>query len=311
MFYSKEPLKIDEQPTEMPTKIPVNTDLRGHSYELIDFGSGRKLELFAGLVLDRPCPAAEGSKRMRVSSWKQSDLVFRSDAKSGWSTSKSEEEPSQGWLFRWKTLAMELRASSFGHVGLFPEQISNWRWLQSLSSSLGRKSPLKAINLFGYTGGSSLALAASGWQVTHVDASRPTIQWARKNAQLSHLESAPIRWIIDDVRDFVSREAKRGEKYDLVIMDPPAYGHGKDGQDWSLERDLEGLIDNCIKLSQPKSCMLITGHSPIPSIEKGPFTDRTWKRFAKIFSQNSKHSVSLIDSSQRKLDFGYTYRFWN
>jgi len=299
------------QPTEKLKKEPVKTDFSRHSYELIDFGSGRKLERFAGLVLDRPCPAAEGSKRLRVSSWKQPDLVFRSDPKPAWSTSKSKEDSSGGWLFRWETLSMELRTSSFGHVGLFPEQISNWRWMQSLSNSRKSKFPLKSLNLFGYTGGSSLALAASGWQVTHVDASRPTVQWARKNAKLSDLEAAPIRWIIDDVRDFVNREAKRGEKYDLVLMDPPAYGHGKDGQGWSLERDLEGLVDDCIKLLQPKSSMLITGHSPIPAIEKGPFTDLTWKRFASKFSHNSKHAVSLSDTSQRKLDFGYAYRFWN
>ena len=299
----------NNDPTQQKTsKTPANSGFTGDSYELIDFGNGRKLENFAGLTLDRPCPAAEGSKRTSVSSWESADLVFRNDPKSGWTS--SEVQP--GWIFRWNDIAMELRTCPFGHVGLFPEQIANWRWMRSLAEAKNRPvNSFKALNLFGYTGGSSLALAAAGWQVTHVDASRPTVLWARKNAQLSNLESAPIRWIVDDVRDFVSREAKREEKYDLVLMDPPAYGHGADGKGWTLERDLEALIEICIRILRPMASILVTGHSPIPSLKQGPFTDRTWKKFQATFSKSSSHQVSLMDNSRRKLDFGYAYRFWN
>ncbi|MDZ4850788.1 MAG: class I SAM-dependent methyltransferase [Pirellulaceae bacterium] len=311
------------------------------AYELLDFGDSRKLERFAGFVLDRPCPAAKGSRRRRISDWKDPERQFRDAPESGWS---SNESP-QGWLFRWQTLAMELRLSPFGHVGLFPEQIANWRWLQSLithsdsprepsalaaGSSVSQAtnatrteepaanadplthSKLMALNLFGYTGGSTLALASAGCQVTHVDASKPTVQWARRNATLSGLDAAPIRWIVDDVRDFVKREVKRGAHYDIVLMDPPAYGHGADGKSWALERDLENLIDDCLVLMKPNpTALLLTGHSPIESLDQGPLTNRTWKELQAAFNRVGKHRVSLLDSHQRKLDFGYAYRLWN
>ena len=207
---------------------------------------------------------------------------------------------------------MELRLSPFGHVGLFPEQIANWRWLEAFASSAKSERPLKALNLFGYTGGSTLALAAASFQVTHVDASRPTVQWARKNARLSGLESTEIRWIIDDVRDYVKRELKRDERYDVILMDPPAYGHGADGKGWELTRDLDDLIEDSLSLlSANPIAFLITGHSPISSIEKGPMSGTSWDRLKSRFGQLSKHHVSLADSSLRKLDFGYAYRFWN
>lgn len=278
------------------------------AYELLDFGDGRKLERFAGKVLDRPSPAAKGHKRVRRDAWAGAELVYRDQPVSSWSAEKLAEE----WRFCWKTVVMELRLSPFGHVGLFPEQIANWRWLESIAAFHATQNPPKALNLFGYTGGSSLAMAAAGFHVTHVDASRPTVQWARRNAELSSMESASIRWIVDDVRDFVKREVRREERYDLILMDPPAYGHGADGQDWELTRDLDDLIAGSVNLlgSRPLA-FLLTGHSPIPSIEKGPISGKSWDRLRARFSQLSKHRVTLADSNRRKLDFGYAYRFWN
>ena len=285
------------------------------AYELLDFGDGRKLENFAGRILDRPCPAARGVRRLRSSDWHFAKHVYCEHPESIWKPPVVQapvEEAEEAWVFCWQSIKMELRLSPFGHVGLFPEQISNWRWLERLVGSRRADSPLTALNLFGYTGGSTLALTSAGCHTTHVDASRPTVQWAKKNAELSGLASAPIRWIIDDVRDFVKREAKRGHHYDIVLMDPPAYGHGTDGKGWVLERDLPNLIDDCLKLLRPHSAaFLLTGHSPIPSIEQGPLVERSWDRLAAAFSQISKHRVSLSDSTNRKLDFGFAYRLWN
>lgn len=278
------------------------------TYELLDFGDGRKLERFAGKTLDRPSPAAKGLQARRRDTWKMADWVYRDQPVSSWSAEKSTED----WHFLWKSIVMELRLSPFGHVGLFPEQIANWRWLESLAPSGAGGRPLKGLNLFGYTGGSTLAMASIGIQVTHVDASRPTVQWARKNAQLSSMESAAIRWIVDDARDFVKREIRRGERYDVILMDPPAYGHGTDGQGWELARDLDALIEESLRLlhSSP-TAFLLTGHSPIPSIEKGPLSGKNWDRLKSRFSQLTKHRVSLADMNRRKLDFGYAYRFWS
>ncbi len=281
----------------------------GHSpYELLDFGDGRKLERFAGSVLDRPCPAAKGHSKMRRNQWQAVQWSYRSKLDTSWSEGKTP----QNWHFRWKKVVMELRLSPFGHIGLFPEQIANWRWLESLAASKKILPPLKGLNLFGYTGGSTLAMAMAGVEVTHVDASRPTVQWARKNAELSSLTSTGIRWIVDDVREFVKRELRRNVHYDIILMDPPAYGHGRDGEAWDLCRDLDGLVADTLRLMTPSPlAYLLTGHSPIPSIEKGPLSGSSWERIRSRFTQLSKHGVSLTDSNRRKLDFGYAYRFWN
>jgi 23S rRNA (cytosine1962-C5)-methyltransferase len=278
------------------------------AYELLDFGEGRKLERFAGKLLDRPSPAARGFKRQRRNEWRSAEFVFGDRHDAGWSTGKSPD----GWLFGWNSLVMELKLSPFGHVGLFPEQIANWKWLQRFAKAKPSERPMKALNLFGYTGGSTLAMAAAGFQVTHVDASRPTVQWARRNAVRSGMESAVIRWIVDDVRDFVRRATRRADRYDIILMDPPAYGHGADGQVWELARDLDNLVADCLGLLSPNpTVFLLTGHSPIESIESGPLTEQSWDRLRSHFQQLGKHRVSLADTNLRKLDFGYAYRFWN
>jgi 23S rRNA (cytosine1962-C5)-methyltransferase len=304
--------KSDGTPQKPDVSSPVErknlSELGQSAYELLDFGDGRKLERFAGNLLDRPSPAAKGHSKMRRSEWQASRWSFQSPPVSNWNARESPEN----WLFRWKSIVMELRLSPFGHVGLFPEQIANWRWLESIAAADTTLPPRKALNLFGYTGGSTLAMAAAGVDVTHVDASRPTVQWARKNAERSTLASAGIRWIVDDVREFVKRELRRNARYDIILMDPPAYGHGRDGEGWELGRDLDPLVADCMSLmSSSPAAFLLTGHSPIPSIEKGPISGSSWDRIRSRFCQLSKHRVSLADSNRRKLDFGYAYRFWN
>ena len=304
---SKFELKARKQ-AEMSNKAEVEErEAFRFAYELLDFGDGRKLERFAGKTLDRPSPAAQRIPRQQREAWKSADFVFRNKPASAWSDEKSPEE----WHFCWKSVVMELRLSPYGHVGLFPEQIANWRWLQNLAFTIEPNRSPKALNLFGYTGGSTLAMAEAGFQLTHVDASRPTVHWARRNAQLSGMDSAAIRWIVDDVRDFVKREIKRDERYDVILMDPPAYGHGADGKGWELTRDLEDLVADCLELLTSKpTALLLTGHSPVASIEKGPLSSKSWDQLKTRFGQVSKHRVSLADPTLRKLDFGYAYRFW-
>jgi 23S rRNA (cytosine1962-C5)-methyltransferase len=285
---------------------PIHNTNSDYGYRLIDFGNGRKLERFAGRILDRPSPAAECVHPANKNAWAAIDFRFESPPEKTW----VGQSPLAEWLFRWNSVVLELRLSRFGHVGLFPEQVNNWRWLQSLVTPV--RSPVRALNLFGYTGGCTLALAAMGASVVHVDASRPTVAWARSNAGHSGLESHAIRWIVDDVRSFVARELRRNRCYDLIVMDPPAHGHGTSGQAWQLDRDFRAFFADCLELLSPKPLgLLVTGHSPIASLETGPFDARAWERLSGLFAYHQKQRVSLTDDHKRPLDFGYAYRFVN
>jgi 23S rRNA (cytosine1962-C5)-methyltransferase len=269
---------------------------------LLDFGAGRKLERFGKLILDRPSPAAEGLDRRHRDWWQAAD--FRFLEASGW----SPESPPENWLWKLEPHTLELRLAPFGHVGLFPEQIGNWRWLRLLAKQSPR--PIQVLNLFAYTGGSTLALAAAGAHVVHVDASQPTVKWARRNAELSSLANHPIRWIVDDVREFVDRELRRKRRYDLIVMDPPAYGHGVDGRDWQIERDLDSLVEQCLQLISPKPVgFLLTGHSPVDDNEASPLHSTNHVRLQQLFSSSTTHRVGLLDRNQRKLDFGWGHRW--
>ena len=147
------------------------------------------------------------------------------------------------WKIHWEELTMVVSPTGFKHTGVFPEQAVNWAWYKKKIAAAGR--PIKVLNLFGYTGGATLACAAAGAQVCHVDASKGIVAWARENAQASHLEAKPVRWIVDDCAKFVAREIRRGQKYDGIIMDPPSYGRGPGGEVWKLEDNIYDLIALC------------------------------------------------------------------
>ncbi|HIA18202.1 MAG TPA: SAM-dependent methyltransferase [Planctomycetaceae bacterium] len=245
----------------------------GSQYQLLDFGQGRKLERFGSLVLDRVSPAADGDLPADPASWQKSHFRFqRQQGEQGqWvanqqlpvaaGSSKEDGLPAP-WLIQHNQLALELSLTPAGHLGLFPEQAINWDWLTRQLAAKG-KEPLKVLNLFAYTGGSTLTAAAAGAEVVHVDAARNTVAWARRNARHCGLQDAPIRWICEDCLKFVRRELSRGNQYDAVIMDPPSYGHGPEGQNWKIERDLGPLLDACAELtSNGRRFMLLTCHSP-------------------------------------------------
>lgn len=230
-------------------------------YELIDFGGGRKLERFGPYLLDRPSPAAEGEIRQHPGLWSQAAARFeRTSADRGIWIPSAPRLPER-WQIHHGNIVLELKATPAGHLGVFPEQAANWDWLTAQIAAAAR--PPKVLNLFAYTGGSTLAAATAGAEVTHVDAARNTIAWARRNAELSSLAGAPIRWIADDAATFVRRELKRGSRYDIVLLDPPTYGHGIKGKVWKLTDGLSGLLTDCARLLVPERCwLLLSCHTP-------------------------------------------------
>ena len=220
-------------------------------YELLDAGDGARLERFGSRVVTRPHPAAEGSRR-DPAGWRAASLTF--EPGNGW-TGPGAESP---WDVAIADLRLELRPTQTGQVGLFPEQAASWAWLRD------RVRPgTSVLNLFAYTGVTTLVAAAAGASVVHVDGSRPTVAWARRNAQLSGLAERPIRWIVDDVAAFVARELRRGHHYDGVVLDPPSYGHGAGGRPWRLEDDLARLLDQVAELvGETDGFVLLTAHTP-------------------------------------------------
>ena len=213
-------------------------------YELIDTSKGEKLERWGDYLLVRPDPQVIWDTPRKEKGWHKMNAHYHRSKKGGgeW---EFFDLPQQ-WTISYKKLTFNLKPFSFKHTGLFPEQAANWDWFTSLIQSAGR--PVKVLNLFAYTGGATLAAAAAGASVTHVDASKGMVTWAKENAVSSGLKDAPIRWIVDDCQKFVEREIRRGNHYDAIIMDPPSYGRGPKGEIWKIEDAIYPLICLCEKL---------------------------------------------------------------
>ena len=207
-------------------KLTILTTENEKDYDLVDSGDGEKLERYGDYLLSRPDPQALWSK-MKPKEWEKAHGVFiRNAQKASW---KMKDSVPAEWQINLAGLTFIISPTSFKHTGVFPEQSSNWNWLFENIQKEKTKSPdknISVLNLFGYTGGATLACAKAGAEVTHVDGSKSAINWAKENAKASGLQDAPIRWILDDVRKFVAREIKRGKRYDGIILDPPAFGHG-------------------------------------------------------------------------------------
>jgi 23S rRNA (cytosine1962-C5)-methyltransferase len=242
-------------------------------YALLDFGDGRKLERFGELILDRPSPASAAVRRRNEAAWNNAAARFlvKNQATQGGCGQRGrwERQPDtpERWTMEHGTLRFELRRTEFGHVGVFPEQAGNWNWIaEQVAVRCGQDDSHqrpRVLNLFAYTGGGTLVAASAGAEVVHVDASKSIVGWARRNAELSGLSSAPIRWIADDAARFVSRESRRGNLYQGIILDPPSYGHGPKGHVWQIERDLPELLANCgTLLAENSAFLLLTCHSP-------------------------------------------------
>ncbi|MBU0975121.1 class I SAM-dependent methyltransferase [Patescibacteria group bacterium] len=216
-------------------------------YELIDTGNGERLEKFGDNILVRPYPEITWPKSRPQDAWDRADAVFikTSGDKGCWKTKK---ELPESWKIHWQDIVATVHLSPFKHTGVFPEQSVHWAWMKNLLIELKKQKPdyqPHILNLFAYTGMASMVCAKTGAKVTHVDSSRSTIGWAKQNQSASSLDEKSIRWILDDVMKFVTREIKRGVKYDGIIMDPPAYGHGKNGEVWNFKSSFPELLDLC------------------------------------------------------------------
>jgi len=241
-------------------------------YELLDFGQGRKLERFGDFLLDRPSPSAGDAVIRQSEFWKEIDAKFILDRQGShrghWvffrHAHKQALSPATVWPVRFPPITLELTCSPFGHLGVFPEQQANWeRIADLLSQARKRNVPPTVLNLFSYTGGSTLAAVAAGAKVVHIDSAKNLLAKARRNAEHSGLADAPIRWIAEDAVLFVNRELKRRQKYDAMILDPPSYGHGSQGKAWQINRDLPTLVQNCFDLlSDNPIFLLLTCHTP-------------------------------------------------
>jgi len=233
-------------------------------YELLDSGGEEKLERYGEIVLARPDPQALWDKHLPAGVWEKADARFvRKEREGEWIVNGAVPKE---WEISFGGLQLLIKPTSFKHTGLFPEQEPHWDWLRGLISA--KKAPVSVLNLFGYTGGATLAAASAGASVVHVDASKSAVAWARENALRSNLADKPIRWIVEDVMAFVRREIKRGNTYDLIIMDPPAFGHGPKDELWKIEEHLLELLKLCQDLlsKEPLGIQMsgyAAGYSPL------------------------------------------------
>ncbi len=214
-------------------------------YELIDADSGKRLERWGDIILVRPDPQVLWSEGQKDKRWQSPHAVYhRSNSGGGyWETKKKVPDV---WNVSYKDLTFRLKPMGFKHTGLFPEQAVNWALAMDLISSSKRE--ISVLNLFGYTGAATVACLKAGARVTHVDASKGMVGWAKENAAASGVAGASVRWLVDDCMKFVKREIRRGNKYDAIIMDPPSYGRGPNGEVWKLEQQLPELLSDIAKI---------------------------------------------------------------
>lgn len=217
-------------------------------YELLDMAKGQKLEKWGKYILIRPDPQIVWDKKANPKLWEKADAKYiRSNTGGGhWEKYSKIDE---NWSIKYKNLVFNLKPMGFKHTGLFPEQAVNWDYIISKISQRTKKNQeVKVLNLFAYTGGATVAALSAGASVCHVDSSQGMVNWAKENVSSSGLRERPVRFLVDDVVKFVNREIRRNNKYDMIIMDPPSYGRGKNGEVWSIEKDINNLLCLCSKI---------------------------------------------------------------
>jgi 23S rRNA (cytosine1962-C5)-methyltransferase len=229
-------------------------------YALIDSGHGRKLERFGALTLDRPEEQAIWTPRLPSTEWERADAIFTGDIdEEGAGRWKRRAGLEESWVCKHGKLSFSCRFTSFRHVGAFPEQEAHWSFMRERLLKAGETPAL--LNLFGYTGLASLVAAEAGAEVTHVDASKKAIAWARENQALSNLQDKPIRWIVDDAPKFAAREARRGRRYDGILLDPPKFGRGPKNEVWELFQNLPEMLRLCRELLKPEGFLILTAYA--------------------------------------------------
>ncbi|MDO8649136.1 MAG: class I SAM-dependent methyltransferase [Candidatus Peregrinibacteria bacterium] len=222
------------------------------TYTLLDFARGERLEQWGPYRLVRPDPTAQGEPA-HADLWKTADAVYEGEkGKGSWTQRTALLDQ---WPVAFDDLQLVVRLAPYKHTGVFPEQQQNWRAARDQAKKSGK--PLTVLNLFAYTGGATMALAKDGHFVTHVDASKPAIAWAKENQELNGIAADRVRWMLEDAPVFAAREQKRGKTYDAIILDPPAYGHSPSGKTWRVERDLKPLLENCCALLSAEPSFLL------------------------------------------------------
>lgn len=229
-------------------------------YGLVDSGGGKKLERFGMYRVVRPEPQCLWRPRLSEHEWADADAVFDPEGEEDAGRWRFKGPALEAFALKWRNVRFDGRFTPFRHLGFFPEQAANWAWLADRLGLSGK--PLKILNLFGYTGVASLVCATAGAHVTHVDASKRAVKWGRQNAELSGVADRPIRWLTEDARKWVEREARRGARYDGIILDPPKYGRGPGGEVWRLLEDLPDLLAGCASLlSDGASFLLLNAYA--------------------------------------------------
>ena len=281
-------------------------------YELLDTGDGEKLERFGDYILRRPEPQAIWHKSLAESKWLSADASFlrtnKAEERGEW---KLKPQMPSRWMVRFDYkdmhLRMRLALTSFKHVGIFPEQSANWEFIYDTINDLRQKDieRPKVLNLFAYTGGATLAARAAGADVTHIDSVKQVVSWSRENMESSSLDG--IRWIVEDATKFVEREVRRGNKYHGIILDPPAYGRGANGEKWVLEDDIANMLEQCAKLLEIKNAFLVFN---LYSMGLSAMLARTAVHQA-FGAPESEQMGELYfeDRSHKQIPFGTYYRF--
>ena len=235
--------------------IQVSSAQEWVDYELIDSGDGLKLERFGKYTFSRPEAQAVWSPARPAGGWLKADAVFQTTAEENGGHWLMNKKLPEYWTMEYKGIKFKVQAGASRHLGVFPEQAVHWDWMTAAISGANR--PVKVLNLFGYTGIASLFAAKAGAQVTHIDASKKAISWARENQSLSSLNGSPIRWIVDDALKFIEREIRRGSFYDGIILDPPKFGRGPKGEVWEFYKLLPTLLNSCKEVLAPNPLFIL------------------------------------------------------
>ena len=218
-------------------------------YEILDMADGEKLEKWKDIILVRPDPQIIWKNKSFPNKWNDANATYKRSSTGGGNWEYKKQLP-QSWQVNYKNLTFNIKPMGFKHTGLFPEQAANWDWM--IDKIKNEKRDIKVLNLFAYTGGATVACLSAGASVCHIDSSKGMVAWAKENVISSNLQDKPVRYIVDDVVKFVNREIRRGNKYDAIIMDPPSYGRGTNGEVWKFEDNICDLVELCSKVLSDK-----------------------------------------------------------
>lgn len=260
-------------------------------YELLDSGSGKRLERFGEYIISKPDPQAIWKPHLSQMTWEKADATYLEEEK-GWSKNTQPEK----WPLSYKDIKFYAKLTNFKHTGVFAEQVLNWDFLEKTIKNANRQ--INVLNLFGYTGIATLICAANGAKVTHLDGSKPAITWARENQQLSGLLDKPIRWILDDAIEFTARESRRGNTYDAIIMDPPVYGHGPNGEIWDFNKGFPILLENCRKILSNNPLFVIINAYAISS--SSLMLSNMMEDYLNLPKENIEYGELVLEEKTRK-----------